>query len=363
VKNLILLLAVSVTFGGVLYSNVPSASQGEFVPTIGSPPFLPPAPNGLLYVLYMTHEFDRDLYQEAPITQPARGYISADDFILEDNSTIENITYWIINIEDITGYVHRFWNDTGGSGPGSELAQAPATYTLTDTGQTGWGGLPVYRCDITLDPPYELDAGHYWGASWFSSGVWRTCALFNTYDYMVYFDFGGGGSGPWYSSWDFWGRYDAFFQIIEGTPYPDMDPPYVDGLDPYDGESSVPLDSDIIFHCKDDDKGVDVSTIAFIARDTSLSGSRVLGIGSSNRSIGGDLDIDDADLNDVVCTFNPHDDFYEGDTITCTVDGKLADIKGNEMGDDFVWSFTTTGAAVENTTWGAIKGDAIKADF
>ncbi|OGD71844.1 MAG: hypothetical protein A2Y64_08340 [Candidatus Coatesbacteria bacterium RBG_13_66_14] len=142
---------------------------------------------------------------------------------------------------------------------------------------------------------------------------------------------------------------------------PDLEPPYVYGMDPDDGEVDVPLDSNIIFHCKDDLSKVDLTTIDFTARDTSLSDGRALKSGASvsvafdsTRSIAGDLDIDDTDPKDVLCTFDPADPMREGDTISCTVDGGLADAKGNEMGDDFVWTFDTEGA-VADTTWGAIK--------
>jgi hypothetical protein len=45
-----------------------------------------------------------------------------------------------------------------------------------------------------------------------------------------------------------------------------------------------------------------------------------------------------------------------GDTITCTVAAGLADVKGNEMADDWVWTFDIEGA-VESTTWGVIKAE------
>ncbi len=141
----------------------------------------------------------------------------------------------------------------------------------------------------------------------------------------------------------------------------DFDPPYVDGLDPDDGEVQVPVDSTIVFHCKDDISKVETDTIDFSAQDTSLGGSRFVSAGAalsvaydSTRSISGDLDIDDTDEQDIICTFTPDDDFYEGDTITCTVAAGLADSRGNEMEDDFVWTFDTW-SGVEETTWGTIK--------
>jgi hypothetical protein len=142
----------------------------------------------------------------------------------------------------------------------------------------------------------------------------------------------------------------------------DAEPPYVDWIDPGDGDSDVPLDSDIVFRCRDDESGIDVDTIDFKAEDTSLSDGRVVSAGASlsvtygsNRSIAGDLDVNDADLHSVVCVFTPTDPLPEGDVITCTVYGILADRKGNEMGEDFVWTFSTGNYGVEQTSWGAIK--------
>jgi hypothetical protein len=144
---------------------------------------------------------------------------------------------------------------------------------------------------------------------------------------------------------------------------PDDDPPYVEGMDPDDGESDVPVDSDIVFHCVDDMCRVDLDTIDFTARDTTLSHGHAVSSGASigvnfdsARSIAGDLDLDDTDPKDVVCTFDPADPLPV-DTITCIVAAGLADSRGNEMVDDFVWTFETEGLGVEQTTWGAIKAE------
>ncbi|OGD71845.1 MAG: hypothetical protein A2Y64_08345 [Candidatus Coatesbacteria bacterium RBG_13_66_14] len=150
--------------------------------------------------------------------------------------------------------------------------------------------------------------------------------------------------------------------LMEGL-IEDFDPPYVNGMDPDDGEVDVPIDSTVVFHCVDDISKVDTDTIDFTVKDSTLTGSRTVSAGgalsvlaSPARTLPGDLDIDDTDPADVVCTWTGADDFYDDVTITCTVDGMLADNRGNEMGDDFVWTFDT-GAAVDITTWGAIKAD------
>ena len=141
----------------------------------------------------------------------------------------------------------------------------------------------------------------------------------------------------------------------------DTDPPYVDGMDPADGENPVPIDTDIIFHCKDDGVGVDIYTIDFTARDTTLNKAitectgAVAGVSPEpTRVIAGDLDVDDSDPNDMVCTFDPDEPLSDGDIITCTVDRLLADEVGNEMGDDFVWWFTTAWD-IEELNWGEVK--------
>jgi hypothetical protein len=150
-----------------------------------------------------------------------------------------------------------------------------------------------------------------------------------------------------------------FNNAIQYLMDPDTAPPYVDGMYPGEGEYGPP-DTDIVFHCRDDGCCVDLETIDFTARDTSLSGGRAIGRGaavgsahSPNRTIPGDLNVDDTDPRDVVCTFYP-DDELPWDTITCTVDGSLADGLGYEMGEDFIWWFTTIWD-VEEASWGALK--------
>ncbi len=166
-----------------------------------------------------------------------------------------------------------------------------------------------------------------------------------------------------YWTGDGWVLHNNIIQNLMEGMVEDFDPPYVDGLDPDDGEVQVPVDSTIVFHCMDDISSVETDTIDFSAQDTSLGGGRFVSAGStlsvaygSNRTVDGDLDIDDTDPSDIVCTFTPTDDFYESDTITCTVAAGLADSRGNEMEDDFVWTFDTW-SGVEETTWGAIKAE------
>ena len=161
---------------------------------------------------------------------------------------------------------------------------------------------------------------------------------------------------------DGWVLYNNIIQNLMEGLVEDFDPPYVEGMDPDDGEVDVPVDSAIVFHCVDEISRVEIDTIDFSVQDTSLRGDRMVSSGaalsihpSPTRTLPGELDIDDTDEQDIICTWTGYDDFYEGEIITCTVAAGLADSRDNEMEEDFVWSFDTGPGAVTTTTWGAIK--------
>ena len=149
----------------------------------------------------------------------------------------------------------------------------------------------------------------------------------------------------------------------------DTTAPTVGGQDPADGAEDVDPNSNIIFHVYDPGIGVDTSSIDFTVTDSSLGsfsvGNLALSAGSGALSpdfkaagdISGDLDIDDGDPNDVICTFDP-DDPLPPDTITCTVAAGLADELDNDTDSDIVWSFDIIGSGVDdNATWGQIKAE------
>jgi len=143
----------------------------------------------------------------------------------------------------------------------------------------------------------------------------------------------------------------------------DDDPPEVTDLNPEDGETDVPPDSIITFHLTDGYAGVDVYTIEFSIRDEFYrpSSSNIKGALSQSGysplgEIEGDLEVDSTDLFDVVCTFTPYQDLPPS-IITCTVGGSLADRDGNALGEDYVWTFTVHGAAVDEKSWGEIKAE------
>jgi hypothetical protein len=211
--------------------------------------------------------------------------------------------YYISGTENCHAY---FYDDEGGS-PDEGTLYWDETFNPATTGFNWY--------DLDVDPPqYDGDGDFFGTFAWddtVSTGG-PGCDLTITYP---------GHDFQYYSGWgDGWYQY-----YIRAVVDDDVDPPYVDGQDPPDGGGGAP-DTDIVFHCKDDDKGVDSSTIGFSADD------------GTKADVSGSLDIDDGDPNDVVCTFTPDSDLPEG-TITCTVAGTLADGLGNEMGSDAVWSF------------------------
>jgi len=91
-----------------------------------------------------------------------------------------------------------------------------------------------------------------------------------------------------------------------------------------------------------------------LGRDSALAVGRA-GPRSADE-ISGLLNIDDTDPLDVLCTFTPDEDLPV-DLITCTVAAGLADSKGNEMQDDFIWTFSTGNYDVEQKSWGAVKAE------
>ncbi len=218
-----------------------------------------------------------------------------------------------------------------------------------------WSTKPAWRY------PYEDYIVSDYSPVWWEFDISDLCRAWvfgneDNYGVSIYYQ-GSGCSFPTVYSSDY---SNATYRPKLAVDYCfDEDDPYGDDFDPQDGETGVPSDSNVVFHLCDDKAGIDVDTIDFSIQDTSRApseGVNVIGVGDPAplRHIAGDLDIDDDDIHEVICTFTPDDPFWP-DEITCTVDGSLADLLGNEVGDDIAWSFFVEGYAVRETTWGAIK--------
>ncbi len=70
-------------------------------------------------VLYDTGELDMGLLLNGVATAPSYSWVSADDFILEDDSEIETMIAYVINYQAVSGFGIRFWDDSG-NGPATK---------------------------------------------------------------------------------------------------------------------------------------------------------------------------------------------------------------------------------------------------
>jgi len=238
-------------------------------------------------------------------------------------------------------YMHTF-DDIGGY-PGADL---DSTYFgFTTGGLFEWVDTFVYLTDGVFYIAFE-QYGDY--PSCDSMGV---DAVSGTHNWTGY-------QGSW-SPTTLYG--DFLLRCYWDSSGYDFIPPYVTDMDPGDDDVDVHIDTVIVFHVWDDYSGVNVATIEFNVEDASRGPVHVnLSYNTDGSSpageITGELEIDDTDICNVVCTFTPDDDLPYGESITCTVPAGLADRAGNETEDDTVWSFETQEEPrVTDTTWGQVK--------
>jgi len=171
---------------------------------------------------------------------------------------------------------------------------------------------------------------------------------------------------------------------VQASSYPwefsvDGTSPYVNQQDPTPGSNIYPDQDTFIFHVVDDGVGVDTSSIIFSIDDqnkgnienkastTSSSGSLMGTSGKKNISVvltsnkgvvPGSLDIDDTNINDVICTFDVDDgyDFTVGQTITLNVAAGLDDLLGNATTVDETWNYNVASfESVQAGSLGSIK--------
>jgi hypothetical protein len=314
------------------------------------------------------------LAKEIELTPTLLDYDNSDDKIIfptenelsNDNGTTQyywsGTGYGIFNTIEIPYdcYLIRIKDYIHGSGTGDVMVDV-----LEDS-----GGTPVYNSLISGPIPVTYSGSNGWHESddfaspvFFTSGTVThpgqdaglpsagTCTDTDTT----------GVGGCWYYSGGSFYDYTFFGHVMTRLIVnDDVDPPYVDQQDPPDGGQGEP-DTVIEFHVKDDDIGVDTSTIAFSAEDESkgLSVDKIASsfiVKSSRGVVPGTFDFDDTDPNDVICTFTPDSDLPIGDNIFCVVDSGLADLLTNATVDDITWSFEVIPYnAIENTSLGNIK--------
>jgi len=159
---------------------------------------------------------------------------------------------------------------------------------------------------------------------------------------------GPAGSAWWYFGADTW--YDETYfgaMNIRVIVNDDAAGPYSDQLDPAPGDT-VPPNTDIAFHIKDDDIGVDSATIT--------TDSVVIEVGGN--PVAGTLGVDDTNPNDVLVTFNPDVDFTEGDTVEVTLSpsgNEIMDLLTNTMVEYPYEFYIGPYLQIQSTSLGVIK--------
>jgi hypothetical protein len=215
-------------------------------------------------------------------------------------------------------------------------------YTFTFTGDSLYGYL-VYEVEIPIGG-YEISPGTmYWLSLQHQGGMsifW--CAATHQYDWWDYFALYYGGA--WMS-----GSYcgtDSFFELHGSTGPLDEEDPTVTDMYPLDDDfpSGVPPSENTSgCHWRDGDpetnKGIDVENSEFTVYDP------------DDEVVAGMLDIDDADLWDVVVGF-------EAEGATYTVETETYDLAGNSANE--TWDFTTGYVNVAPASLGVIKAGFIE---
>ena len=139
---------------------------------------------------------------------------------------------------------------------------------------------------------------------------------------------GSGGCWYYYGSWvDYTNPFGHIMARLLVND--DTDGPYGDLYDPAGGDTAPP-DTNVVWHCYDDDIGVDSDTINTDSMLVEVAKSKV----SGTITITGDP-------NDYEVTFDPDSDFTEGDTVNVTLsppDYAILDLLTNSM-EEVTYSF------------------------
>jgi hypothetical protein len=220
-----------------------------------------------------------------------------------------------------SGSCHASFYDDEGGWPDEGTLLWESDFTASTTGWSWY--------DLEVDPPvYDADANFFgvfaWNSTGESGGPGVDTSGDMSHDYQYY--------GSWAAGW-----YRYYLRAYAND---DVDPPYGDNYDPDDGDTDVPIDTNIYFDIIDDDYGTDGDTIVV----------EVDGV-----DVTGDCDITDNGDGSFSVEYDPDTDFdYE---TSVEVYWSAADGLGN-LGED-TWTFDTEEEPpnVVSSTWGQIKAD------
>jgi hypothetical protein len=254
----------------------------------------------------------------------ALNYESADDFIPDDDVTVNEIVIWLSgqNID-----LRVDWFEGSSSGPGDD---PPADFFSEEvpSGEITWediGGWwpPVIKATVPITN-VNLTAGEtYW------LGFQNTTGS-NTFWWA--FDYGEMGGPYWEQTYFYYTSYWTVGQAVFGSPYDhfyelhgsltEHEDPTITDMHPVDDDfpSGVPPSENTSgCHWQDGDpeanEGIDVEASSFDVYDAGMD--LVLGV----------LTIDDSDLWDVIVDFEADDPWEEG--VTYTVETETYDLAGN----------------------------------
>jgi hypothetical protein len=306
--------------------------------------------------IYMDQSYEPDGYTYVDNGLSIYGganYESADDFLPEDDTTVQEVVIWIsgsgMNIR-----VDFFEGSSSGPGDAPPADFYNEEVSAGDIAFEATGdylyGYPIIKTTIPIsDAELTGERDYYWFGCQNTTGsntfwwAFRNTDMGGPYweqTYFYYISYWTPGSSV------FGYQYDHFYEIWGSTGPPDEEDPTITNTYPMDDDypSGIPPDENFAgCHWEDGDpetnKGIDVEASTFDIYDADMG--LVLGT----------LTIDDADLWDVIVDFEAEDPFDEG--ATYTVETETFDLAGNSATE--LWTFTTGYLSITEASFGAIK--------
>jgi len=249
---------------------------------------------------------------------------TCNDFVAPYNCHISKIKLVCSGGNMTYAYV---WDNNSGY-PGSIIGQT----NLLFVAENQWVTIDIAYLNLTRNSGQTFYCGFKLGQG---TGIIHSIGYETvTMPLHYYFTSTNGGS-----TWTYQANSNLYIRCIIDS---DMTPPYVNGQVPAPQSNVNPPLNSLIFHCRDDDKGVDPDTIIFTCT------------GNGN-PIPGNLTMDDSDLHDVICTFTPNTPIPGGICVLCNVHSGLADGLGNSTTSDITWWFTVGSTKVRTDSLGSLK--------
>jgi hypothetical protein len=307
-----------------------------------------PAPSKGREVIYDDQTWDEYYCTNGLSIYGEEGYESVDDFVPEDDITVNEVVIWItaqgvdlrcdiyegsssgpgddppadfFNEEVPSGDIT--WEDLGGWWPPVVKATVPITDVNLTAGETYWLGFQNTTGGNTFW--WAFDYGEMGGPYWEQTYFW-------------YVDY-------WTVGEDLFGSPYEHFYELHGTLTDNEDPEITETY-PHDSDfpSGVPVGTNVTFHVTDNLYGCDTGETTCTVEE---NGDPVLG----------ELTFDDSDPLDVAFAWEADDDYTEGASIDVAI--VTYDLAGNGPVTE-EWTFTTGYVNITPKSLGVIKAGFIK---